>query len=79
MDFDTLKKNMLEGKFATYEEFFADLQLIWDNCKLYNPLGSELYKIALKMEKLSKKELEKYMNDNNIQGLKLVHNDLSTT
>ena len=25
MDFNTLKKNMLDAKFSTYEEFFADL------------------------------------------------------
>ena len=31
------------------------------------------------MEKLSRKELEKYMNDNNISGLKLIHNDLAPT
>lgn len=57
MDFDTLKKNLLEGKFATYEEFLADFQLIWDNCKLYNMQGSEIYRICEKMEKTSRREL----------------------
>lgn len=36
MDFNSLKKNLNEGKFTNYEDFLADLQLIWDNCKLYN-------------------------------------------
>ena len=46
MDLGTLKTNLMDGKFATYEEFLADLQLIWDNCKLYNQAGSEIYKVA---------------------------------
>jgi histone acetyltransferase len=57
MDFDTLKKSLLANKFSTYEEFFADLQLIWDNCKLYNMIGSEIYKLAERMEKMTRREL----------------------
>ena len=25
-----------KGKYKKYEEFFKDVQLIWDNCKTYN-------------------------------------------
>ena len=57
MDFDTLKKALLSNKFSTYEEFFADVQLIWDNCKLYNMIGSEIYKLAERMEKMTRREL----------------------
>ena len=57
MDFSTLKKNLNDGKFITYEEFLADLQLIWDNCKLYNMIGSEIYKLAERMEKMTRREL----------------------
>jgi histone acetyltransferase len=57
MDFDTLKKNLVDGKFATIEDFLADFQLIWDNCKLYNMQGSEIYRICEKMEKVSRREL----------------------
>ena len=56
MDFDTLKKNLMEGKFASYEEFFNELQLIWDNCKLYNMAGSEIHKLAERMEKMTRRE-----------------------
>ena len=59
MDFSTLKKNLNEGRFITYEEFLADLQLIWDNCKLYNMIGSEIYKLAERMEKTSRREIQK--------------------
>ena len=57
MDFSTLKKNLNDAKFSTYEEFLADLQLIWDNCKLYNMIGSDIYKLAERMEKISRREI----------------------
>ena len=57
MDFDTLKKNLLAAKFSTYEEFFLDLQLIWDNCKHYNMAGSDIDKLCQRMEKMSRREL----------------------
>lgn len=57
MDFNTLRDNLLQGKFLYYEEFLADLQLIWDNCKLYNMMGSEIYKLAERMEKTTRREL----------------------
>ena len=60
MDFSTLKKNLNDGKFITYEEFLADLQLIWDNCKLYNMIGSEIYKLAERMEKQARREIQKF-------------------
>ena len=57
MDFNTLKTTLLDGKFTTYEDFLSDLQLIWDNCKLYNMIGSEIYKLAERMEKMSRREI----------------------
>ena len=60
MDFSTLKTNLMNGMFGTYEEFLADLQLIWDNCKLYNMAGSEIYKMAERQEKLTRRELQKF-------------------
>jgi hypothetical protein len=60
MDFNTLRTNLLDGKFTTYEDFLSDLQLIWDNCKLYNMIGSEIYKLAERMEKMSRREIQKF-------------------
>lgn len=71
MDFDSLKKNMLEGKFTTMDSFLADFQLIWDNCKLYNMQGSEIYKLCEKMEKVSKRELHKFKTQYGYQDLEL--------
>ena len=56
MDFSTIKKNLQKGgKYETFEDVFADIQLIWDNCKTYNMAGSEIYKLAEYMEKLAKR------------------------
>ena len=33
------------------------MQLIWDNCKTYNISGSDIYKLAEDMEKISKKAM----------------------
>jgi hypothetical protein len=36
MDLRTVRKNLAKNKFKRYEDFFRDVQLIWDNCKTYN-------------------------------------------
>ena len=46
MDLRTVRKNLGKGKHKRYEDFFRDVQLIWDNCKTYNIQGSDIYKMA---------------------------------
>jgi hypothetical protein len=36
MDLSTVKSKLLKGDYSSFDDLFADLQLIWDNCKLYN-------------------------------------------
>jgi hypothetical protein len=68
MDFSTIKKALAKGgKYETYEDVFADVQLIWDNCKTYNMAGSEIYKLAEYMEKLAKRAIQKFRAANGIQ------------
>jgi len=50
----------MEERLATHEEFLKSLQLIWDNCKLYNQKGSEIYKLCDRLEKFTQKEFFKY-------------------
>jgi hypothetical protein len=57
MDLRTCRKNLIKSKYKTYQELFFDLQLIWDNCKQYNIAGSDIYKLAEDMEKISKKAM----------------------
>jgi len=56
MDLGTVKKNLIKGKLQTYEDFFNEMQLIWDNCKLYNMAGSEIHKLSEHLEKIYKKQ-----------------------
>ena len=60
MDLSTCKEKLLSGKYATYEEAFNDIQLIWDNCKLYNMPGCDVYKICERMEKTAKRQVQKF-------------------
>jgi len=55
MDLGTCKKNLLKNKYASYQAFLDDLQLIWDNCKTYNVSGSSIYQAAEWLEKQTKK------------------------
>ncbi len=64
MDLSTLKRGFLNGKYSTYEELLGDLQLIWDNCKAYNYPG--MYKLATSMEKVAKREVNKFLQANNL-------------
>jgi hypothetical protein len=36
MDLASVRKSLAKGKYKKYEDFFKDIQLIWDNCKQYN-------------------------------------------
>ena len=42
MDLGTVKKNLKSSKYVNVEEVLSDIQLIWDNCHLYNAPGSVL-------------------------------------
>ena len=58
-----MKMKMMDGKYPLFEDFFVDLQLIWDNCKLYNVAGSDIFKLAEKMEKTTRRELQKFRSN----------------
>lgn len=59
MDLKTVRQKLIKTKYPKYEDFFRDVQLIWDNCKSYNIQGSDIYKLAEDMEKLSKRAINK--------------------
>ena len=55
MDLSTVKSNLQSGIYEYIEECLDDIQLIWDNCKLYNCETAKIYKIVLKLEHLQNK------------------------
>lgn len=50
MDLNTLSQNLSAGAYLTPGQCLDDLQLVWDNCKLYNQEMSKIYKLARKLE-----------------------------
>jgi len=72
MDLGTAKKNLLNNKYPTFQEFLNDIDLIWKNCRTYNMQGSDIVKMANHLEKVFKKQMEKqfknYNNNNNLNN-----------
>lgn len=60
MDLGTCLKNLRAAEYKTVEECLDDLQLIWDNCKLYNQDISKIYKTATKLEETTKRSVRDY-------------------
>jgi hypothetical protein len=50
IDLNLVRRQNIDGKYKFVEEVLDDIQLCWDNCKLYNAIGSEIYNQALFME-----------------------------
>lgn len=63
MDISTIKKKLKLNNYNSLQEVFSDLNLIWSNCKLYNQEGSEIYLLAVYMEKLNKKLIDKMFKE----------------
>ena len=59
MDLGTVKKNLHDYVYPTFKEFMEDLNLIWKNCRTYNPPGSDIVKMANHCEKTFNKQLDK--------------------
>ena len=52
MDLSTCQSNLEKGEYKFVEECLNDIQLIWDNCKYYNAMGSEIYNEADQLSKV---------------------------
>ena len=68
MDLNTVKRNLTNNAYDTVEGCLADIQLIWDNCKLYNTTDNVtpaitqwIYKQAEKLDKMTKKMIRNYV------------------
>jgi len=40
MDISTVKRRIKQAKYVSLSEVITDLNLIWENCRLYNMVGS---------------------------------------
>ena len=53
-DLRTMEQKLDNGHYNAIEDFSADVQLICDNCRTYNPPDTVYYKAANKLEKFYK-------------------------
>lgn len=56
-DLNTMEHKLETNQYASLRGFIDDAQLIFDNCRLYNPEGSVYAKNATKMEKFLKDQV----------------------
>jgi len=59
MDFATITQNLTDGKYATMEQFKKDVDLVFSNCRQFNPPSTFPVTCADTIEKLLKKEWPK--------------------
>ena len=50
MDLGSIRKNLKSETYKFLDEALDDIQLVWDNCKLYNIEESFIHKAAVKLE-----------------------------
>lgn len=60
MDLSTVRNKLVNSIYTSAQEVIDDIMLIWKNCKIYNIEDSDIYRCAEYMEKLAKKNIEKY-------------------
>jgi len=63
MDLGTIRKNLKADAYKFLEEALDDIQLVWDNCKLYNIEDSPIHKLAIKLEKITETLLSEQLGD----------------
>lgn len=50
IDLNMIRRLNNEWKYKYVEEVFDDIMLCWNNCRVYNKPGSEIYEAAVEME-----------------------------
>jgi transcription initiation factor TFIID subunit 2 len=62
MDFGTINQRLSQGKYETMEEFHDDVQLVFRNCRQFNPPTTYPANCADVVEQLFIKEWTKVMD-----------------
>ncbi|PPQ89713.1 hypothetical protein CVT25_014114 [Psilocybe cyanescens] len=61
MDFSTIQHKISTNQYKSFEGFQEDVQLVFDNCRLYNPENTIYAKNARFMDQFFKQLLSKYL------------------
>lgn len=59
MDFGTMSEKLSQGKYSTMEEFGKDVELVFSNCRTFNPAMTYPVNCADLLERMWKKEWAK--------------------
>jgi len=60
MDFNTMEHKIETNQYPDLESFVYDAQLVFDNCRIYNPDGSIYSRNATRVEKYMGERLASY-------------------
>ena len=60
IDMETISRNLNGGRYASWESFCGDMQLMLDNARLFNMEGSEIYNDAQALQHVFRKSLRRY-------------------
>lgn len=64
IDLSTMEHKLETNQYSSVEAFVADAQLVFDNCKTYNPEHTIYHRNAIKVEKFLKDQLlEEFKRD----------------
>jgi hypothetical protein len=58
MDISTVKAYLNSNRYLTIADALSDIRLIWDNCRVYNAEGSDIYMLADEFANLSEELIE---------------------
>jgi len=61
MDFSTIQHKISANQYKTFDAFVDDVQLVFDNCRLYNPETTIYAKNARFMDQLFKHALSVHL------------------
>lgn len=63
-DFETIQFKIETNQYKTFDSFVDDVQLVFDNCRLYNPETNIYAKNARYMDQFFKTLMERHLKQN---------------
>jgi len=70
MDLQTIDRKIQAGDYSNCGEVYADIEQIWENCRVYNLRNTAIYKLAGKLATLSRSLFRSWvLEDDSMQAL----------
>ena len=69
MNLNKILKNLKKNNYSTPKNCLNDIQLVWDNCKLYNVEESDIYKVAVSLENDTRNMVDEFFGHDLKYGL----------